>query len=108
MAAPYQRVTYTDGRELVVRVGPKSQVAWERHFDMSILDYSSRKRTMEQNYWLTWHALVEAGSETREFDDWLGVVNDVKSQTDTPDNPVGDEAVNPEPDPTQRAQLSGT
>lgn len=107
MAAQYQRVTYVDGRQVVVRIGPKSIVAWERHFDASLLDFS-RPRTMEQNYWLTWHSLTEAKEETREFDDWLEVVDDYKIERDTPDNPVGDEAVNPEPDPTQKAQLSGT
>jgi hypothetical protein len=103
MAAPYQRVTYVGGREVVVRIGPKSQVAWERHFDVSFFD-RNRKRTLEQNYWLTWHALIEANEETREFDDWLAVVDDYKSELDTPENPVGDEAVNPEPDPSPKAQ----
>lgn len=107
MAAPYQRVTYVDGREVVVRIGPKSQVAWERHFQKSMLDYRT-SRTIEQNFWLTWHALNEAKEETREFDDWLGVIDEVKAVIDTPENPVGDEAVNPEPDPTRQVQLSGT
>jgi hypothetical protein len=103
MAAPYQRVTYVDGREVVVRIGPKSQVAWERHWDASMLDYN-RKRTMEQTFWLTWHALCEAGAETREFDEWLAVLDDFKAELDTPDNPVADEAVNQEPDPSRKAQ----
>lgn len=107
MAAPYQRVTYRDGREVVVRIGPLSQVAWERHFNTSVLD-PMRKRTLEQGFWLTWHALCEANEETREFDDWLRVVDDYKNEIDTPENPVADEAVNPEPDPSRKAQPSGT
>jgi hypothetical protein len=103
MASPYQRVSYVDGREVVVRVGPMSQVAWERHFNASVFDYG-RKRTMEQTYWMTWHALCESNQETREFDDFLRVVDDINAEIDTPANPVADEAVNPEPDPTQKAQ----
>lgn len=105
--AAFMRVTYVDGREVVIRVGPKSLVACERHFQVSMLDFG-RTRTIEQFYWPAWHALHEAGKEAREFDDWLGDLDSLKNETDTPDNPVGDEAVNPEPDPTQRAQPSGT
>lgn len=105
--AQYQRVTYVDGRQVVVRIGPKSLVAWERHFKVSFLDFRQSK-SIEQNYWLTWHSLTEAKEETREFDDWLDIVDNYQSVIDTPDNPVGDEAVNKEPDPTRKAQLSET
>ena len=107
MASAYMKVLYEDGRETVVRIGPKTYVALERNFSISAFDYS-RNRTMEQTYWLCWHALREAGKEELEFDDFLGVLEGVTSELDTPDNPVGDQAVNPEPDPTQSAQPSGT
>lgn len=105
--AAYMRATYVGGREVVVRVGPKSLVAFERQYQVSMLDYN-RVRTLEQTYWPVWHALCEAGEEEREFDDWLGDMERVGAELDTPENPVGDEAVNPEPDPTQKAQLSET
>lgn len=102
----FNKATYADGREVVVRVGPKSMVAYERQYKVSLLDYS--KRSLEGTYWPVWHALRESGQEELEFDDWLGVMDSVSAHLDTPDNPIADEAVNPEPDPTQKAQLSGT
>jgi len=105
--ASYMRAIYADGHEEVVRVGPKSLVAFERQYSVSILDYN-RKRTLEQTYWPVWHALREVGKEDREFDDWLGDMDKVSAEIDTPDNPVGDEAVNPEPDPTRKVQPSET
>jgi hypothetical protein len=107
MASVYMRVVYTDGREKVVRIGPKTYVAFERHFSKNAYHLTTG-RTMEQTYWLPWHALHEVGEEEREFDDFLSVLEDVTAQRDTPDNPVDEQAVNPEPDPSQTAQPSGT
>jgi hypothetical protein len=105
MASVYMRVTYEDGQSTVVRVGPKTQIAFERHFDVAMFKY---ERRLEHMYWMCWHALSQTGTEGRGFDDWLTDVDDVTYQIDTPDNPVGDEAVNPEPDPSQKAQPAET
>lgn len=110
MAAPYMKVTYMDGREVVVRIGPKTQVLFERHFPaMSMLDYGrGRGRRIEHHYFLAWAALTEAKEETREFDAFLEVLEDAETVRDTPDTPVGDKAVNPEPDPSLKAQPPAT
>lgn len=105
MASVYMRVTYTDSATAVVRVGPKTQIAFERHFDVAMFNYNRR---LEHTYWMCWHALHETKPDTPEFNDWLTDVDDVVYQIDTPDNPVGDEAVNPEPDPSQKAQPAAT
>jgi hypothetical protein len=97
-------VTYVDGREVTVRIGPKSQVHYERQFNKTMFDYARGRRSIEEVYWLAWHALREVNEETREFDDFLAVIEDVEPRKDTPETPVDDQAVNPEPDPSRKVQ----
>lgn len=103
----YLEVTYEDGRKETVRVGPKTQVLFERHFNISVFDYA-RKRTIEQTFFMAWQALEVAGQEPPDFEEFIGLIEDVRPTDDTPENPADDKAVNPEQDPTQKAQLEGT
>lgn len=102
MASIYLKVEYADGSERTVRVGPKAQVLYERRFDDSF--FSDARIRVERQFFMAWAALDVAGDEPGEFDDWLGGIEAVRAETDTPNNPVDDRAVNPEVDPTQKAQ----
>lgn len=107
MASIYFEVTYTDDRKEVVRVGPKAQVLYERHFGTSFWSFGEERR-VEQMYFMAWQALECAGKTPAPFDDFLEQVEDVTSKRDTPDDPADDDAVNPEVDPTQKAQQPET
>lgn len=102
--ALYMKAEYEDGRGVVVRIGPKTMVACERHFNLSTFE----QNRYEHTFWKAWHALREAGQEDREFDEWLDVMDIVRAHVDTPENPIADEAVNPDVDPTQKAPPSDT
>lgn len=107
MASFYFEVAYADGRKEVVRVGPKAQVLYERHFGTSFWTYTEERR-VEHLHYMTWQALQVAGQTVPEFDDWIDLVEDVSTKVDTPEDPVDDRAVNPEVDPTQKAQQPET
>lgn len=66
-------VTYLDGREVEVMMGPKAQVMAERHFGKSLMDLSN----VEEVYYLGWCCLTVAGLEHLDFDSFLDVVDDV-------------------------------
>lgn len=103
MASIYLKVEYADGRMDTVRVGPKAQVLYERHFGEGFYSYSADPRT-EKLYFMAWQSLELAGQKPPEFEEFLDLLEEVTVKRDTPDDPVDDEAVNPEPDPTQKAQ----
>lgn len=95
------KVTHNDGSEVVVRVSPKAQVQFERHFGKSMFDYGMRP-SQEENFYLTWLAVRDAGLDAPgEFEAWLDLIDDVDPVSDTPEKP--NEGVNPEPDPTRTA-----
>lgn len=85
------RVVYTDGRIKEVRIGPKAEVMFERHFKVSMTK-ASENISAESMYYLAWASLYCAGVEGLDFDSFLDVLEDV-------DN-VGDEKAL---DPTQLA-----
>lgn len=105
--ALYSQVDYVDGRQVIVRIGPKSQVHFERKFNITIFEYG-RRRSYEQLLWLSWHALSECKQETRDFEEFLEVIDDAVHKLDTPEDPVDDRAVNPLPDPSRKAQPAAT
>ena len=82
------KVTYADGRQVEISAGPKAQVAFERKFDLPL---TSMER-VEHLYYVAHSALHFAGLEDKDFDDFLGRIEDVSR--------VGDE----EPDPTAPAR----
>lgn len=95
------KVTYSDDTEVVVRVSPKAQVQFERHFGKSMFDYGMSPR-QEENFYLAWLALRDAKRDAPDdFDEWLDLIDDVDPVSDTPANP--NPGVNPETDPTQKA-----
>jgi hypothetical protein len=74
-------VSYQDGRSVEVAVGPASQVAFERQFDLSITELGGDGTRLEHFYWLGWNA-----SKTGvEFDAWLESVDSIDWDVDTPD-----------------------
>lgn len=103
----YLRVTYTDEREETVRVGPKAQVLYERNFGEGFFEYSTKPST-EKLYFMAWQSLEVAGKKPPPFEDFLDTLEEVTVKRDTPDDPVDDDAVNPEVDPTQKAQRTDT
>jgi len=94
------KVTYNDGVEVVVRVTPKVQVQFERHFKRSMFDYGMAP-LQEENFYIAWLAVTDAGKCSQEFEEWLDLIDDVDPVSDTPTNP--NPGVNPEPDPTRTA-----
>jgi hypothetical protein len=92
------KVTYADGTDVIVRVSPVAQVQFERHFRKSMFDYGLTP-TQEENFYLAWLALRDAGKDVPDdFDEFLRLLDDVDSVSDTPSKP--NPGVNPEPDPT--------
>lgn len=92
MAAPRFKVVYLDGKELEVRVAPKAQVMFERHYQMTMSAYG-KNPGMEHLYYLAWAGLHCAGMEGNDFDTFLGKIQEVEP---------ADESVM-EADPTQTA-----
>lgn len=107
MSSIYFEVTYTDDSQKVVRVGPKAQVLYERQFGTAFYSFGA-ERKVEQLFFMAWAALDVAGEQPPPFDDFLDTIEDVKVKPDTPADPVGDRAVNPEVDPTRQAQQPET
>lgn len=87
MAGRWFEVYYKGNETPVrVRVGPKADVLFERHFQMS-MSKAGEDISAERLYYLTWAALYAAGKEGRDFESFLDVLEDVE--------PVEDELVNP-------------
>lgn len=107
MASIYFEVTYADDRKQVVRVGPKAQVLYERHFGTAFYAFG-QERKVENLFYMAWAALDVAGEKPGEFDEFIDQIEDVSVKPDTLDDPADDQAVNPEQDPTQKAQQPGT
>lgn len=77
--ARWLRVVYLDGRNPVdVRIGPKAEVAFERHFKMSMTK-AGQDISAEHLYYLAWTSLHHAGKEPLDFDSFLDVLDDVEA-----------------------------
>lgn len=78
MAAPRFKVTFQDGRQLEVRVMPKAQVMFERHFATSVSALAATP-SAEKGYYLAWAALHCAGMEGRDFEAFLDALEDIEN-----------------------------
>lgn len=78
-------VTYTDGRTEQVKVGPRTQVAFEREHDVSFAALADGPPRLSWLYWLVHHALVAEGRCALDFDAWLANVGSLETDevTDT-------------------------
>jgi len=90
------KVTYADGRDLVILASPRAQVETERHFRGQGI---AEMNQVEAGYHLAWASLYYAHRETSEFEAWLDEVSDVEDVTLT----VQDEIAS---DPTPMAVSS--
>jgi hypothetical protein len=86
------KVVYTDGKSKEVRIGPKAEVMFERHFKVSMTK-AGNDISAENMYYLAWASLHCAGVEPLDFDSFLDVLEDVEKVD-------GADAV----DPSQSAQ----
>lgn len=91
MAAKKVKVTYSDGREVVVKVTPRAQVNTERHIGG---DWSHM--ALLSAYHMAWGALKQEDPDLPDFETWLDRVEDVE------------EVEAPKPDPTPPAQSDET
>lgn len=82
------KVTYSDGREVVVIASPKAQVMTERNL-AGITDANN----LQASYYLAWASLFYGGKESADFESWLDSISDIER--------VEEER----PDPTRPAPL---
>lgn len=73
-------VTYSDGREATVTVGPATQVAFEREHNLGIPAIGEETK-LSHIYWLAWHA----SKSSLDFDPWLEAVDEVAIEVATAD-----------------------
>lgn len=85
------QITYQDGRTEVVPATPRAQVMTEEY----IGGFSFEKK-MLGTFYLGWASLNRAGKETRDFETWLDLIDDV---VDAPEEEAPEESE----DPTQPA-----
>lgn len=80
-------VTHNDGTTAQVKTGPPTEVAFERNFNVGLVEAfnDEKKMRLEWLYFLAWHA-----SKTKtEFDAWLETVDTIDVEgSDTPDPSV--------------------
>lgn len=93
MAVPRFKVTYNDNREVEVRVSPKAQVMFERHFQKTMTEYG-RNPGAEHIYFMAWAGLHCAGMEGNDFETFLAKIKEAE-----PIDPDAEE----ESDPTRTA-----
>ena len=86
-AAAKLRVTYTDGTKKEALAGPRAQVACERHFKKSIVDIGN-SGSIETIYFLAWAGLHFSGQESRDFEAFLDVLDDVEDAGEEKENPT--------------------
>lgn len=73
MAAPKVKVTYADGREVVVRVSPRAQCMTEEKFGGYEAQYRRRA-----TFFMGWAALSCARKDPGDYETWLDQVDDVE------------------------------
>jgi hypothetical protein len=67
------KVTYADGREVVVLASARAKLLTEEHFD-GIGD----KNKLRATFYLAWASLHRAGKEAAGFDAWVDLIEDVE------------------------------
>lgn len=84
MSVTKTKVTLIGAKPVEYKILPATIVAFEQHFAISL----GEMKTMEQMYWIAWHAedLANkiAGKARSLFEDWLNMVEDVE---DVPTDP---------------------
>jgi hypothetical protein len=90
MAVIKMKVTYNDGREVVVIASPRAQVMTEERLA------GASDRWILGQYYLAWASLNKAGKESADFETFLDQVADAETV----------EAA--EPDPTEPVQPGDT
>ena len=78
MAALRFKVTYQDGKEFEVRVSPKAQVLFERHFQKTMSSFG-KDPGAEHLYYLAWAGAHCAGMEAADFETFLDKIKDAES-----------------------------
>lgn len=73
-------VAYNDGRDQELKVGPVTQVAFEREHNCGIATIATEMR-MSHIYWLAWHATRPGVG----FDQWLETVEAIDFDVSTAD-----------------------
>lgn len=76
MAVLRVKVTYSDDKEVEVKVTPKVQLAFERQYGLG-LPQASKDMRNEYLFYLAWRALQFAGHETRDFEEFVDSIDDV-------------------------------
>lgn len=84
------KVTYEDGREVVVVASPRAQVMTEQFVGFG------DDRKVQAGYYLAWASLHKAGKEAADYETWLDTITEVEE--------VSTEG----PSPTKAAQPIGT
>jgi len=76
-------VKYSNGGESVVDVKPRSQIAFERQFNVGIVTAfgASEGLRFEHIYFMAWHAANTGAS----FDDWLDSVDGIDMEVGSSD-----------------------
>lgn len=77
------KVTYVDGREVVVLVSPRAQVMAEEKFQGLSDDVAVRL-----SYYLAWASLHKAGHESADYETWLDLISDAEPAESEPTDPT--------------------
>lgn len=85
-------VEKTDGQKRTYPILPKTQVAFEREFNVGLGSLAVDTR-LEYIYWLAWHAEKTSGAVVKLFNDWLDDVASVEPEEDQV--PLGQQSPSP-------------
>ena len=79
-------VMYESGATSTVDVRPRSQIAFERQFDIAIAEAFGDEKGLrfEHIYFLAWHA----SKASQPFDDWLELVENIDMEVDGSADPT--------------------
>ena len=67
-------VTFLDGSEATVEAVAADLLAFESHFDLSIVKLQTEIR-LTHLFFLAWHALKRGGQTSAEFEKWVETVS---------------------------------
>lgn len=71
------RITYNDGSAVVTPATTADLVAFEEHFDRSVVNLQSELR-LTDICWLAWRSTTRQGGTSAEFGTWLESVDGVE------------------------------
>lgn len=88
-------VKHNDGSEVKGLVGPATEVALERKFQIAWSAAFAQEHTpQEYVYFTAWSAMSLEGKTSLDFDSWLKTVESVGVDADV-ENPLGTQAPSP-------------